>query len=63
MAYNINTRMVVAQVALETGWFSSVPYKQKNNVGGLTVPGYYTSRKGIKLDSSAKIAAEYPNPT
>lgn len=59
--YNINTRMAVAQVALETGWFDSKPYKQKNNVGGLTVPGYYVGRNGKALGSSAAIKREYPD--
>lgn len=59
--YNINTRMAVAQIALETGWFDSTPYKQKNNVGGLTVPGYYVDRNGKTLGSSAAIRQEYPN--
>lgn len=39
--FNINTRMWLAQVVLETGWFRSDAFNKKKNVGGLSVPGHY----------------------
>ena len=48
--FNINTRMWMTQMGLETGWFSSKNFKTRKNPGGISAGSNYTGGQTYTLD-------------
>lgn len=51
--------LIISQIILETGWFSSLAYKQDNNPGGITWNAFYTTRPGTSKGRPRKEGGNY----
>ena len=48
--FNINTRMWMTQMGLETGWFTSKNFKSRRNPGGISAESIYKGGQTYTLD-------------
>lgn len=55
--YNINTRMWMTQMGLETGWFTSKNFRQRKNPGGISAGSNYKSGQSYTLSYLGGITA------